>query len=244
MIRKEMVKGNFVYELNKDLQDDEIICPHCQGTGLEIADNIYAISNDTVNIGVRFPYKNQSFQFCKYCYNGVLKKCKYCGSILTKTHFKCACQEAQQEERNKLELAHKALYDQATHITWEEANRIYKCFYCENIDYFFYDMVDLIDRLTYIYKEDFIQDSNTISNLRCYICEETKASIPDAYDIIERALEDGDCYETEPEDNDINDLQKVLNDFFNNRNIGITYVPNYGKGIKFKMEDFEQWLKQ
>ena len=238
-MREEIITGNLRYEFKKHLQDNEIICPYCKGTGLDVADNIYGIQGDKTHIGVRFPFKNQSFKFCPYCFNGVLKKCKYCGSILTKAHFKCCCEEAQKEEKDKLEQAHITLYNQSEHISWDEACKKYDCFYCENFDIFFDDEDELLYELKEFYDNDNLNINEIIPILRCYVCDTTCASIPDAYQILETALELGDCYETEPDEYDVKELQKVINDFFNNRKIGTTYVPNYGVGIIFNMEDFK-----
>lgn len=56
-IRQETRRVKISFALKKDLQDDEVVCENCHGTGLDIADNVYGIRGDTTHIGVHFPYK-------------------------------------------------------------------------------------------------------------------------------------------------------------------------------------------
>lgn len=240
-MKKEIVTGMLKYELHKDLQDDEIICPHCHGTGLEIAENIYGLQDDKTYIGVRFPYKKQAFKPCRYCYNGVLKKCKYCGSILTSQHYRCCCKESEQEERNKIEAARQKTYDNSTHISWEDACQQYACFYCDNLDVYFYDLGELINDLIDAYEFDetnIAQMQEILSILHCYICEPVTIRTPNAYDVINDVIED--CVELEPEQKDVDDLQNLLTNFFNERKIGHNYyMPNYKISIKFTEDNFK-----
>ena len=61
--------------LQKDLCDDEEVCPYCHGTGMTVYNHSYGLSDDpdrTINI--LFPYRHQSITFCRHCYDGVVHR--------------------------------------------------------------------------------------------------------------------------------------------------------------------------
>lgn len=93
----------------KDLQDDEEICPVCHGTGLALSDNPYGLSDDPDrHHGELFPYKHQSIVSCQNCYNGVVKKCKYCGKLLNRVVYQCDCEDARKaREQEKIKRANE-----------------------------------------------------------------------------------------------------------------------------------------
>ncbi|QLY77833.1 hypothetical protein [Clostridium intestinale] len=101
----DFLKGKLI----KDLQDDEVICEHCNGTGLGINDNRYGIQGEYSR--TPFPYTHQSIGFCRHCYNGIQHKCIHCGKILDRSSRKCDCdgykKEQQEEEEIKLNEAIK-----------------------------------------------------------------------------------------------------------------------------------------
>ena len=55
MLRTEYIDVDFNLKLKKDLQEDEVICPKCGGTGLQVDDNPFGLKGE--NSRVMFPYK-------------------------------------------------------------------------------------------------------------------------------------------------------------------------------------------
>lgn len=67
----EEIKNIFPDTLEKDLQDNEEICPVCHGLGVVLDNNIYGIKGDTSEASkkLRFPYNHQAIKFCPNCFN-------------------------------------------------------------------------------------------------------------------------------------------------------------------------------
>lgn len=72
--------------LQKDLTENEKICPVCHGLGIVSRDNIFGLKGDTSEAAKKsmFPYKHQSLFPCPNCYNGVINVCEFCGKQLDK----------------------------------------------------------------------------------------------------------------------------------------------------------------
>ena len=62
----EEIKCILPNTLEKDLQDNEAICPVCHGLGVVLSNNIYGIKGDTSEAArkSRFPYNHQAIKFC------------------------------------------------------------------------------------------------------------------------------------------------------------------------------------
>lgn len=103
-ISKE-IKNILPKTLEKDLQDDEKICPVCYGLGVVVRNNIYSIKDDTSEASKKsmFPYNKQSIIFCNNCYNGVVKVCKCCGKHIKKDCSSCDCEDSIKEQEEKRE---------------------------------------------------------------------------------------------------------------------------------------------
>lgn len=96
--------------ITKDLQNNEEICPICNGLGLIIQNNVYGLGEKDKS---PFPYKKQSMGYCQNCYNGVVKKCDFCGKLLTLREYECDC-EGFKNHKIKEEIAkNKEKYDRA-----------------------------------------------------------------------------------------------------------------------------------
>lgn len=89
--------------LIKDLQENQILCPVCKGTGLEITDQVYGLSNDPDKQIGRFPYHSQYIVGCSHCYTGIINLCEHCGKELPRGILRCDCDKSNQI-RNKIEL--------------------------------------------------------------------------------------------------------------------------------------------
>jgi len=144
--------------LKKDLQENQIICPFCKGTGLEITDQVYGLSDDPDKRIGRFPYHNQYIASCSHCYGGIINLCEYCGKELPRNASICFCKEAEEARRSKVfkkeqeqmskavilryddEIAQKMGvlfseeygYDEGYFIEWEEFFEYWECEHEEN----------------------------------------------------------------------------------------------------------------
>ena len=160
--------------LIKDLQDDEVICEHCNGTGLRIEDNVYGIQGEYSRNP--FPYKHQSISFCQYCYNGIQHKCPYCGKILERGSSKCDCEGYKKEQLEKEKIKEVELFKKAKKIKFIDYQGLFlnnervidKDEFADNL----YDKIkDGEDCLTYVFgtvKEPVMNiDFNEIINNAC-----------------------------------------------------------------------------
>jgi hypothetical protein len=89
----------FPKKLVKDLCEDEVICPDCKGLGIKIRDSVFYRSEnfagsdkDNGEFLQRVnKYHNYSISECYSCYNGVARKCKFCGHIFRRNESLCDC---------------------------------------------------------------------------------------------------------------------------------------------------------
>ena len=100
----EAMVSVFPAELEKDLSDNERICPTCHGLGMVVDDNIFGLKGDNSELGkkYRFPYKKQALSFCPDCFNGVQEICPYCKKPYLKYRTSCDCPGAK-EEKERIE---------------------------------------------------------------------------------------------------------------------------------------------
>lgn len=166
----------------KDLQDDEIICPVCHGTGLAIDDNVYGLKNDP-DKSAWFPYKHQSITSCRNCYNGVLKTCKHCGKVLNRTQYRCECDGSKAERQAEQDKKEQERFDKAIKMTPQEYGEKYPNNMIVYGDEFYADIDNLLEDLYYDYDELF--------EFPKYVwgTKKIRAEI-DTDSAIERALED------------------------------------------------------
>lgn len=107
----EVLKNGLV----KDLQEHQILCPVCKGTGLAIGNQIYGLKNDP-DKSKHFPYNNQYIVGCQHCYTGVINLCEHCNAELPRGKSRCECETS------------KALYAREQHekkqTVWNKAIKI------------------------------------------------------------------------------------------------------------------------
>lgn len=223
VMRKETKRIKMIFELQKDLIENQVICDHCHGTGLEIDDNVYGISGDPLSIKTRFPYKNQSLSWCRHCYNGVQEKCPACGSLRGKQDRECSCGVSDKERKEKWEQKEKERWEKAEKISFQEAWGIYECLYIENIDEYVFnddDFDDLIeDRGLYVLHDE---------SLRVYATRKDTISIDAGY-IAENAC--SYLHEDASERCDIEGLQVILDKWCEEQTGTATYYPDYSVGV-------------
>ena len=110
--------------LIKDLHETEKyteeICEICGGTGLRLTDNCYGLSDEHIP-GNMFPYKHQGFRPCECCFNGIVKRCRYCGELLPVYSLKCNCPAQKEEEEAERIRKAKEELEKAPLMSDEEA---------------------------------------------------------------------------------------------------------------------------
>jgi hypothetical protein len=219
VVRSETRRVKMVFELKKDLTENEVVCEHCHGTGLEIADNVYGIKGDTAHVGVRFPYKHQSLTFCKHCYMGVRQKCPGCGN-LCKQPFYCSCGYFDKQKDENWKREKEEQWETAAKIPVNEAWEKYKCLYVDNVDQYVFspeELDDLIDE----YELD-------VPSLKIYATI-TKHLYIDASSVIEGACED--LHEDANDCCDIKELQEILDKWCEKQTGTDTFYPSYKVGV-------------
>jgi hypothetical protein len=233
VVREETRRVKIVFELKKDLQEGEVICEHCHGTGLEIADNVYGIRGDTTHIGVCFPYKHQSLTFCKHCFNGVLKKCPTCGSLRGKNYGGgCPCGNDDKKLGEEYKRIDDERWEKAEKIPIKQAWEICDCLYVKDVDKYVFSKGELEDVLEdYGFSEEEFDDlieseRERLKNPRIYLTEK-KGVLLDAGMVAELGCED--LHEGAYEACDEEGLQKLLDEWCKEQTGAITYFPDYRK---------------
>lgn len=217
ILREEKVIFNKRIELIKHLKEDEVICPTCGGLGIIIDNNVFGLTG--IDTTTMFPFKKQTLAYCRDCYNGIAKECKYCGS---KYRDRCNC-NGYYEEKEREELADDIkTWNNARKIPFSEA-KDYAYLYIDNVKkYIDYDCV-----LDYIAEKG-------IRNPRLYTTEETWLSM-DARGCMESfndELHEG-AIEDIPEEK-IDQLQAYLDEWCNSKAVRDnteTYWMNYEVGV-------------
>jgi len=225
-VRTETRRVKILFELRKDLQDDEAICEHCHGTGLRIADNIYGIKGDTTQVAVRFPYKHQSLSFCTHCYNGVQKKCTHCGSLRGRSGTDCPCGHSRLERDERRRQSEAAQWEKARKISLAAAWETYYMLYIDNFDRYVLDEEEL---------ELAAEDCEVeISELRIYGTSKRKISIS-AGDVAETACED--LHEDAYDQCDVGHLQSLLDIWCAEQTGTDSYYPDFSVGVVVGVKD-------
>jgi hypothetical protein len=244
VIREETRRIKIVFELKKDLQEDEVICEHCHGTGLEIADNVYGITGDTIHVGLRFPYKHQSLRFCKHCYEGILKKCPKCGSLRGREYGKgCPCGHDDKLSESAWKKIMNERWEKAEKMSLSKAWELCNCLYVDDVDRFIFGIDDLENVFTeyFDYTEEelkafFNGKYEGLKLPRIYLTEKIKPWI-DAVNVIESAC--NGLHETAIELCDEEGLQKLLDEWCAKQDGAVTYVPDYKRAVEIQGVNYE-----
>lgn len=229
--------------LEKDLQDDEIICPVCHGLGVKMWNNPYGIKGDTSEEAKRsmFPYKHQSLLPCPNCYNGVVKLCEYCGKQLPKGRLKCDCEQQKEKDEEEKRIKYQETIDKATEIELKDTSYY---IYDEQSDKYFTDEDEFVEYYWDLYlNKEKEHDYNFDDYFEKYIpkvlwnCEETKISM-DADSIIDNACEE---LHEDARDNisDEKEVQEFLDKWCAIQSGTTTYYPSYKEYVKVQKEWFD-----
>ena len=104
------------------MQDNEEICPVCNGLGVVIANNPYGIQGDTSETAKKsiFPYNHQAIKFCPNCFNGVIQLFEYCGKQLPKGRLKCDCEQQKEIDNEERKIKYQETIAKAKEIAVED----------------------------------------------------------------------------------------------------------------------------
>lgn len=219
---KSILQDKLPSKLEKDLQENERICPVCNGLGVVLEDNVYGVVGDTSELGkkFRFPYRRQAFTFCPNCYNGVQKLCPYCGKPYKDiSHLHCDCEgQKKADEKARAEKWEKLL-SKAKEV---QENEIDTMLYCVEVAGYFDSISDFKD-----YWYDFISDIGGRPQ-RLWVTKKEEISI-DADSLIEDVC--SELHEDAKDNCDIDGLQKLLDSWCKEQTGATTYYPSYEKYV-------------
>ena len=229
----EPISKEVTFTLRKSLLSNEEICPTCKGLGFLIADNPFGLKDDSNKI---IWYKNQAIQPCWTCYNGTVKKCKYCGNIIPKGRLKCTCKDQRRTDLEEEVRIEKERLDKAEIAPAEQFDMYYSDWYSNDNGYFseFEEFFD--EWLERIYDGD-----NTDDERPEFVYGTVADNLHiDAYSIVESACED--MYEDamcDTDDKSIQELQDYLDDWCAHCGIGTTYYYDKNYKVRIPWEDID-----
>lgn len=238
----EKIKNILPDALEKDLQDNETICPVCHGLGVVLDNNIYGIKGDTSEAAKKsmFPYNHQAIKFCPNCYNGVIRLCEYCGKPLPRGILKCTCEQQRAKDEEEKRIKYQETIKKAKEIELKDTSYY---MYDEQSNQYFSDKDEFVEH----YWQEYLDGSGGCLNFDEFFeyevpkvlwnCEEVKISI-DADELIESACEElhedaRDCISDEKE------LQDFLDKWCEKQSGTISYYPCYKEYVRVQKEWFD-----
>ena len=234
----EEIKNILPGTLEKDLMDNEIICPACRGLGIVLANNVYGIKGDTSEVAKKshFPYNHQAIKFCPNCYNGVIRLCEYCGKPLPRGRLKCDCEQQRVKDKEEKRIKYQETIEKAKEIDIKSASTY---LYDEQTDHYFAEIEDFVDE----YKDstEFENDEEMRENLPevLWVCSKSEISM-DADWIIENACEElHEDARDNISDKEEKELQEFLDKWCEKQTGTITYYPCYKEYVKVQKEWFD-----
>lgn len=237
----EEIKNIIPDTLEKDLQENEAICPVCHGLGVVKDNNIYGIKGDTSEAAKKsmFPYNHQAIKFCPNCYNGVISLCQYCGKQIPKGYIdKCDCEQYKAKEKEEKIIKYQEKISKADEIDIKDIDSD-MWFYDEQTDNYFSDIGYFID--AYKDSDEYESDEEMINNLPevLWLTDPVDISM-NADSIVESACEElhEDAYENISGE-DMGELQHMLDEWCKKQIGTRTVYPNYKKYVRVKKEWFK-----
>lgn len=229
---KEYIESLINANLVKDLNEDEEICQYCHGTGMMVADNVYGLDGDTTTREL-FPYKHQSISFCNHCYNGIVRKCKYCGEILDRAtdyyNHHCAGYDAE-KEREEVEKD-KEVLEKSIETPADEFDVSYSEDYMSN-DGYFTDWDEFFDDWASNHEENDEKPEFVFGTV-------SENMVLDAYDLCSNATENMyDEAMDQISSEDISKLQSVLNQWIEDCGPGPAYCVDYSRKVRIPWSEY------
>ncbi|GED73031.1 hypothetical protein BRE01_67330 [Brevibacillus reuszeri] len=236
-IRTEYVEVDFKLKLKKDLQENEVICPKCGGTGLQVNDHPYGLKSERGKHNEMFPYKKQTILGCSHCYSGVQTKCQFCQQLMGRSS-QCKCDRYKQEQDRKRAERDLERWNKAKKITLTELVKLNNDYlYIDDWDEF-YDADDLYEKVRELIEDEELTFED-IKDLRVYVTTIDRITL-DAESIVENACENmhEDAYQR-IDKNEIEELQESLDRFAEKiQDDTRTYYPDWGTAVVLSPEDF------
>ena len=240
----EEIKHILPDTLEKDLMDNEEVCPVCKGLGVVLDNNIYGIKGDTSEAAKKsmFPYNHQSIKFCPNCYNGVIRLCEYCGKPLPRARLKCDCEQQIKKDEEEKRVKYQEIIAKAKEIELKDASYY---IYDEQSEQYFSDKDEFVEHWWDCFLNNDDEDTFQFDDyFEKYVpkvlwnCEEVKISI-NADSIIENAC--GELHE-DARDNisDEKELQEFLDKWCAKQTGTTTYYPCYKEYVKVQKEWFDR----
>ena len=230
--------------LEKDLQDNEAICPTCSGLGIVAFHNRYGIEGDISEIAKKFrlPYDRQALSFCPDCFNGVIKLCEYCGKPFRKGWLACDCEHYQEQKRQEKATKYQETIAKAKAV---DIKSVTTYLYDEETDNYFPDDGEFAE---YYWQRYFDNKSDYHSFDEYFeqkvpsvlwVCSESSISI-NVYDTVENACEE---LHEEAMDSigskDMKDLQTMIDDWCGKQTGTLTYYPCYKEYVRVDRKWFD-----
>lgn len=223
--------------LEKDLQDNEAVCPVCHGLGVVLSDNVYGIKGDTLETAKKssFPYNHQAIKLCPNCYNGVIDLCEFCGKQIERGYIsKSDCEQYKAKEKEKKRIKYQEIIAKAKEV---DIQSVTTYLYDEETDHYFNAIEDFVDE--YRDNTNFANEEEMLENLPevLWVCSEADISI-DAYNIVEDACDDlhEDAFDNI---SDLDELQKHLDEWCNKQSGTNSFYPCYKEYVRVKKEWFK-----
>lgn len=231
--------------LEKDLQENEQICPVCHGLGVIIGNNPYGIKGDTSEAAKKshFPYNHQAIKFCPNCFNGVITLCEYCGKPLPRGRLKCDCEQQKVKDEEERRIKYQETIAKATEVGLKEISTY---LYDEKSDKYFADKNEFAEYYWDLYLDkEKVYDYNFDDYFEnhvppvLWLCDNVDIFM-DANYFIESACEE---LHEDAEDNisyeDRKELQELLDDWCKKQTGITTLYPNYKEYVRVKKEWFD-----
>ena len=239
-LRTEKVEVAFNVTLKKHLDENEVICPGCKGSALQVGDQPFGIKGENHPSGHMFPYKKQSIISCQDCYNGVQQKCEYCSKLLGRQGY-CNCEGYEAQRSNIQSAKEQKRWENTTRVFVEEflKENDDNMLYLDNYDQFFDDIDGIIEFLQDKIDEEELE-VDAIPYMRVYRTNPVAVSFDASSifenvggDLPENAYDNLESYRKE--------FQTLLDTFANKiEKDTLSYEIDSTRGILLKPSDFSQ----
>lgn len=223
--------------LIKDLQENQIICYTCEGTGLALEQSMYALRDEgDPNTEERFPYRKQYIVSCDKCVSGVISLCKHCQHPLQRYSKRCDCDGYNNEIRLKEAKEENERYEKALKIKSSDEKATSMGMYFS--DYYSFNNGYFSDWEEFF--EDYYEKDIDNEERPLYVWGTTCTSLGfDARSIVESATDDLHEDSMKNIDNSsIREMQDFLDKWAEEQSGTETYYVSYDYAIEIPWEDY------
>jgi hypothetical protein len=250
----DAMKGVIPDIIEKDLKDNQMICPECHGLGISMTgvSTVMPMVNkesstgnsDTEEFNSMWNNGNDNIcLFCPNCINGIVNVCEYCGEPIPRWSLKCNCKQSMENDLEEIRKHRLARLGRAESIKWEDLE---VAAYDEATCKVFFNIEDFIKHYRDAYEkfkdeyasfDEYIENEVPIVLWDCY----TEDLELNAYSIIEDACYDlhEDAIENVSEE-EKRKLQDLLDEWCSHITGTTTYYPNYDRYVPVDKEWFNR----